>query len=310
MKNGYAAEKCSLCQSKIADEINATSDVRYWRCSECGLEKQTLSDLELGQQYLQAQNSNYEEDDLLFTKSVQEINALKAKARVKVVKKFLNSGKILEIGPGCGEFLVEASNQGFEVEAIETSKRFANFIRENLAVKTHEMPLEKFINQGPEYDAVYSSHVIEHVVDPVLYLATALKVVSPGGYFFVMTPNGACWEHALTRESWAMYTKAHLRIFTPDSLSLCMRKAGWEIESVRTLEFAEDWIKVLLSVFSGKRPKATTTPGKNIKRLPPWVAISIIRIAHLALAPLTFIQAKLNRGGDLFLIARKPLNSG
>jgi len=40
------------------------------------------------------------------------------------------------------------------------------------------------------YEAAYAYNVVEHVRDPAAFLATAARVLKPGGVFWAVTPNG------------------------------------------------------------------------------------------------------------------------
>ncbi len=298
--------QCSLCESMNVAEVYTAQGLHYLLCNKCGLEKQNIGNDALKESFEKSQMLYYEEDDLSFSKPIRAINLRKAKKRIKVVKEYLNSGRLLEIGPGCGEFLTEAVSAGFDIEAIETSKRFADYINKTLKIKTYEVMLEDFNHEGGKYDAVYSSHVIEHVVDPIFYLLMAKKTVREGGYFFIMSPNADCWEHRVTGKSWSIYSTAHLHLFTPKSLTLCLEKAGWEVVGVRTFEFAEDWIKALHSLFFNRKPASVSTPGARIRKLPGWLALAVMGISRFVLLPLSFIQSIKKKGGDIFIVARHP----
>jgi SAM-dependent methyltransferase len=45
------------------------------------------------------------------------------------------------------------------------------------------------------YDVIYASNLIEHLVDPALFIAEAYRMLRPGGYLVVDTPNLASWHN-------------------------------------------------------------------------------------------------------------------
>lgn len=299
--------KCPVCESLHLVLVQAALDLVYLKCQSCGYEFQKPGDEAPSESFIKAQTLYYEEDNLIFSRPVRSINWRRSLTRLKIVKKFIKSGRLLEIGPGTGEFLQLASRDGFQVEAVETSHRLAKYLREELKFKTHESTLEDFVLENKQYDSIYSSHVIEHVVDPILYLSTAKKCVIPGGYFFIMTPNGDCWEHALARRAWSMYTPAHLHIFTAESLKKCLLKAGWNIKSIHTPEYSIDWVRTIISLIANRTPGPIPSPGANIKRVPDWLSIAGMSIISFLLSPLALLQSQRKKGGELFIIAQRPL---
>jgi len=287
--------------------VQPALQLTYLRCLSCGFEQQKVGNNNLSDTFEKAQTLHYEEDNLMFNKTVRAINRNRARVRLKIVRKYLQSGRLLEVGPGTGEFLQQACHQGLQVEAVETAKKFAKYLREDLKIKTYESTLENLNLEGQQYDALYSSHVIEHVADPALYLSTAKKYVKAGGLFFIMTPNADCWEHRLVGRAWSMYSKAHLHLFTAQSLQRCIRNAGWEIKDVQTPEYSEDWIRAVISLLFNRKPKPIPPPGKNIRRFPDWLTIAILQFTNIVLLPLALVQSSRKRGGELFIIARRPI---
>jgi SAM-dependent methyltransferase len=51
------------------------------------------------------------------------------------------------------------------------------------------------------YDLVLSSQVLEHVLDPALYLSECFRVLKPGGKLLVTT-HGTFWDHACPHDYW------------------------------------------------------------------------------------------------------------
>lgn len=296
--------KCSMCGSQDNAMVNCSNDLHYVRCGQCGFEKQILVDELLSESFDKAQKKYYEEDDLSFLPTVHFINKRRASKRIKVLKKYLPTGKLLEIGPGCGEFLVEARSSGYDVEAIEASSRFVNYLNNELNMQLYSGTIEDFDQGDKLYEGIYSSHVIEHVADPLRHLEIARRLLREDGYLFMATPNAECWEHNVANDAWSMYTTAHLQVFSPASIALCLEKAGWEIVDIKTLEFTEDWLRVLISLFCGKNAKAMQA-GKNMRQMPFNVASVMLRIVDYALFPLSYLQSTMKKGGDLFVIARR-----
>jgi SAM-dependent methyltransferase len=72
-------------------------------------------------------------------------------------------------------------------------------------------------------DVVLSTQVLEHVVDPAVYLAECARLLRPGGSL-VLTTHGIMYEHRDPEDYWR---------WTSDGLSRVVTAAGLEVIEVR-----------------------------------------------------------------------------
>lgn len=81
-------------------------------------------------------------------------------------------------------------------------------------------------------DLALSFHVIEHVVDPVAYLAEIRRLVRPGGRLFVLTPNVDDFLMGAdpARMEPFFYRRVHNYYFSAESLAWTAARAGWRTE--------------------------------------------------------------------------------
>src|SRR5207245_11243493 len=85
------------------------------------------------------------------------------------------------------------------------------------------------------FDVITSSHVIEHVLEPVAFLSVARRVLKPNGILYVFTPNAESWGHAMFGPSWyPLEPPRHLHIFRPRHLVACAEPARLHAVDVRT----------------------------------------------------------------------------
>jgi hypothetical protein len=81
---------------------------------------------------------------------------------------------------------------------------------------------QESLNSGPVYSYVFSTHVLEHVLDPVAYVCSLLRPLGPSGYVYIEVPS---------LENGDMYCSdninpAHLWHFSLNSLALLAAKAS------------------------------------------------------------------------------------
>lgn len=78
------------------------------------------------------------------------------------------------------------------------------------------------------FDAVVSSHAIEHMHDPRAALRECLRILKPGGVLVFVTPNGRSASIGRFGGDWAgLDSPRHLVLFTTDSLAEIARQAGF-----------------------------------------------------------------------------------
>jgi 2-polyprenyl-3-methyl-5-hydroxy-6-metoxy-1,4-benzoquinol methylase len=304
--------RCFACKNEKVSAHIICGPLKYNKCQKCGLETQFFSEASsVYDTFDKNQIDFYDADDLSFIPSIRLICNVRAKKRIKLVKKYVNKGLLLEIGPGTGELLVAARASGFHVEAIEESEKFKNYLA-SLNINVFPGMLENSHLNENNYDILISSHVIEHVPDPITHLSIARDLVKKGGYICIFTPNVECWEHSVAGNSWAMYSQAHMQLFSCLSLISVLKQAGWEITDIKTLDYAEDWLRVIPSLLSRKVDKSDSgsrsSAGGRIRKIPFWLFSFVLKLVSIILWPLCTLQSSLKKGGDLMIIARRPVS--
>lgn len=119
------------------------------------------------------------------------------KKKLELLKKVGAKGRLLELGSCTGAFLNEARNRGFEVEGVEPSEQNCSIAKERYGLNLRMGYVEEQNFQDGYFDVVFSSHVFEHLLDP---LAVAKKIsdwLRPGGFHMIEVPNQ--FEAALSK---------------------------------------------------------------------------------------------------------------
>lgn len=99
-------------------------------------------------------------------------------------------GKVFDYGCSWGYGSYIFRQAGFEVSSFEISKPRGQFGQKHLGINLIDN-FEDFVasNTG-EFDAFFSSHVLEHVPSPSRIINNGLRLVKPGGLFVSFFPNG------------------------------------------------------------------------------------------------------------------------
>lgn len=141
---------------------------------------------------------------------------------------YKRGGKLVEIGFGNAQTLLQMSELGWDVEGIEFDKLCIEKARA-LGLRVGE---GDFFAQGfadSSLDAVVGSHVIEHVPDPGRLITEIFAKLAPGGRMVLVTPNGKSLGCALFGADWrGLEVPRHLTIQTPGSLVRHAEQAGFK----------------------------------------------------------------------------------
>jgi len=143
--------------------------------------------------------------------------------------------RFLEIGFGSGQQLRRMRALGWTVTGIDIDPAVVDAARaRGMDVHLGQLAEQRFADGS--FDAVYASHVIEHVHSPFDLLAECSRILKPGGMLVILTPNTRSWGHRVFRDACfpLLDPPRHLVLFSPTSLRIAATNAGFTDVAVRT----------------------------------------------------------------------------
>lgn len=136
--------------------------------------------------------------------------------------------RMLDVGCGTGDFLLEARARGWDVAGVEVSPDAAAVARRHDLVVSGGTLREAALPEA-SFDCVVLLDVIEHLPDPVAELREIRRVLRPGGVVVVETPNWCSLYRRILRHRWAaLQPRIHLLYFEARTLRRVLVEAGFE----------------------------------------------------------------------------------
>ncbi len=192
--------KCLLCKGErlktdtyAARILNLASPHQITKCRDCGLwflnPRPLLADYE--QAYAHGTGSLVETYKLNrgFYGQQDLIRITQYRKKLELLIKAGAKGRLFEIGACTGVFLNEARKRGFEVEGIEPSEENSRIARQRYDLNMHVGRVEDFNFAEGSLDVVCSSHVFEHLLDPLAVAKNINRWLRTGRFHMIEVPN-------------------------------------------------------------------------------------------------------------------------
>jgi SAM-dependent methyltransferase len=137
------------------------------------------------------------------------------------------TGRCLEVGCGAGNFLALLRDAGHEVVGIDPSTGYARHARERgLDVIAGHFPGD--LPRGAPFDVAFAFHVLEHVSDPLAFLAAVRARLRPSGLFALEYPDVALAARRRFLPH-SYFERAHLFDFSERTLAAFLARAGFRV---------------------------------------------------------------------------------
>lgn len=144
---------------------------------------------------------------------------------------FNNSGSILDVGCGRGEYLEEFQNLGLQVTGVDISPSI-NDLKSKFNIDTCDFEHQKFSFPNDNFDFIFSKSVIEHLHKPEFLLDECYRVLKIGGRAIIMCPS---WIHTYWGPFYIDHT--HVTPFTIPSLEQALLLSGFK--EVKVMHFIQ-----------------------------------------------------------------------
>ena len=135
-------------------------------------------------------------------KLYQQIKKIMLKKKLGWIQDYFpNKGKLLDIGAGTGEFLLQAKKQGWKVKGIEPDDH-ARLLAKKKGIK---LVSDSANFKAEKFDVITMWHVFEHVYDLKNQIIELEQLLKKNGLLIIAVPNYKSYDASYYKEFWAAF---------------------------------------------------------------------------------------------------------
>jgi 2-polyprenyl-3-methyl-5-hydroxy-6-metoxy-1,4-benzoquinol methylase len=310
-----AEAECIFCNKKSSEIVIEEGGYQCRKCPSCDLiyisNRPSLEEIE----------KLYNNNDRASRSAHASIlgffgRRLHARHHLRIIKKFIRNGSLLEIGPGEGSFLYEARKEGFEVNGIELNTIQADFIRNRLGISCEESPLHTFSFDGKKFDIIFHRDVISHFYNPIAEFLKMNERLKDNGFLIFETGNLGNVEKKYFKLFTSFQLPDHLFFFSDKNLKELLKQTGFEfVKAYRYSKLPLLWIMKRLKTKTDRfgirgEKKQLHDQNPSFEKMNKFTFQYVLRNAfnyfsYLMLYKIGYLMPKKGRPQSLFVIAQK-----
>jgi 2-polyprenyl-3-methyl-5-hydroxy-6-metoxy-1,4-benzoquinol methylase len=230
----FVVVPCPLCGSTRRRARFRGKGCRFVACRECALVYQNpqplFDDLKgrYGQAYFEYEITNEANFHRLMELGLADIDFARLTAGLPAGRRFL------DVGCATGRLLEAMRERGWHVRGVDLCPQSAEYAWSHRGVEVLAGTLEQAHFPEASFQAVHFSHLIEHVPSPRALLGEVRRILVPGGFAVVTTPNVDGLQARLFRGLWRSAIADHLTLFSVKTLRRLLELCGFEVQAVQT----------------------------------------------------------------------------
>jgi SAM-dependent methyltransferase len=236
---------CNLCGSqenrRQFKPFLSCEGFSYVKCNSCGLvqinPQPVTEDVErryrhsYGNEYLSYQLKNETAFFELQKLSFADMDFDRMEMELK--KQSGGKPKVLDIGCATGVMLAFLRDRGWQTTGVEISPS-AEYARNERGLNVYSHNLNDCQFPPESFDLVFASHLVEHLNDPQTLFAEAFRILRPGAYLILITPNIGGFQARLLGRRWRSAIFDHLYLFSKRTITALLSKQGFASEGIYT----------------------------------------------------------------------------
>jgi SAM-dependent methyltransferase len=229
---------CPLCGSSDTElltnrlRFGRVADVR--RCHSCSLVFLDQSSFQFPAGFYEAEYHQtyltHVDPDMLDPARHFEKMRSATRPWIERVRDMLSGGEaVLDVGCSTGHLLDGIRDRAAKLCGHELSRKEVAFCRDVLRLDVADVPLEERF-EAETFDLITLIFVLEHIGDPVVFLANLKRYLKPGGRLVIVVPNvldPLLAFYRIPQFAEFYYCIEHLFYYSPRTLGRVLEQAGF-----------------------------------------------------------------------------------
>jgi len=235
----YSWDICNICGStdysvcyhfaEFSNRGSSYKDIDVIQCKKCGVRRRKP---EVIDEYDDDYHSGYVDQK---RQTHPHMLSIFSDLMMERIRDFGKPARFLDVGCSVGTALNLARSIGFDCVGFDVSKcSVDNAIKMGFEAKYSSDITGAF--EEKTFDIIHCSHVIEHVPNPLLFLAELHSFLKPNGILMLACPNYASLPRLAKGKKWGLWhLDSHLWQFTKNQMVRLLKESNYRVAKVRTL---------------------------------------------------------------------------
>lgn len=196
--------------------------------------------------------SHQDKSNNLINIAYKQVRNITLKQKEKLLKRYQQPGKLLDIGCGTGYFLEYCQKKNWFTTGIEPNEHARQqAIDKNINTLSSLDQLDK----EEKFDVITLWHVLEHVYDLNEYIKKIKSHLKSQGTLFIAVPNLESYDAQYYKQYWAAYdVPRHLYHFSKNTMKKLLGNHGLKTKEIKPMKWDAYYVSLLSEKYknSGK----------------------------------------------------------
>lgn len=155
---------------------------------------------------------------------------------LNAVRKYLGKGprRAVDIGCGSGYLLAALKEEGFDCLGIDFNPEMYRIVSEIHGIPARTATLAELVSENQKFDLIVSSHVLEHMENPLQTLKEIRMLLDRSGLLFIGLPNRNFIRQRTALETGRLpegnYPPHHVSFWSVKALAIALQCAGFTVQ--------------------------------------------------------------------------------